>query len=811
MFAVIKNKINMKKTAILQLLLWFSVPSLHAQKNFWTICSKLPILEQGIRTNTVLQGFNWVEVKDSFFVSITGVAANSKNVMLGWVGEDLGKGLYKSINGGKTWEKVVPKVPLLPDTTVLQRLRHSAAFRAEDEQLYLNRLKRSRDIITSMFAFGEDFYMVNGGQQNRVLFRSKDLGKTWKEISFLEMSSHIDAKNNKLIKVENVADIRNSTFMGDNALIFSESQDSGRTWIKNFEGRSDVGFIYSDKTFSIDTKYSSLFYRYKKENIWYKEDLFNARKKDTITGEVYQASIKLIYKGTNSATLFSLVEPRGWLNSVIPDVNTLDLCKSTDGGLTWNVVSKVTISNYGGIHFIDCNNVIYASLASPVNGFCRSSDGGRSWEVLSGLPRNPIIGSVMLMPDDYLYYVGEKYFYRSLEKTCSSIPSNDPCALEGDKIDYSVNVVPIAQPNISTCWAACAAMMYYWKKNNIKNGSISDALYEIEGGRFKYYQTFLISDDIQWTPFTDGSISCLGDGEPEQLYLKLMGLVKLDNSLSISQLNNYLLQHGPILMLRRYGCPNPKYKECHAMLMVGIHSNGIPECTTFDVIDPWAWDNSGKPIQVVERSWSFKDLFECQWDLIAYPSGKKSLDKKVNAKSDEKIGTSSLEKKIELPSTSQFEITNGTFENNTGWTYSGGIVTFKHKNATLQTEKKKMPVVLKCQKFQVPTNANNLTFKLDKTSVGEAEFKVFLLSSSSKSEILKEKISQSIANINKGIGILNKALEGNLPQKEKQEDKFIDVKVDISKYRGQAVELEFSYETLGIGKPKLIIDDVRIE
>jgi outer membrane protein OmpA-like peptidoglycan-associated protein len=194
----------------------------------------------------------------------------------------------------------------------------------------------------------------------------------------------------------------------------------------------------------------------------------------------------------------------------------------------------------------------------------------------------------------------------------------NPCSEAPQKLDFHVPNVPvIPQPNHYTCWAASAAMMHWWHEKK-KNYSISEALYDIEGGNYKFHQTFLLSNDIFIV--SGGGID---GGEPQELYLNKMGLQTFSKPTDISQFNSYLKEFGPILMVRHSKCSNIKYQTGHVMVMTGIHSDGNPECTYFDIIDPWAWNEFDQKIQVKEELWSYDKLFECDWDFAYYPIIKK--------------------------------------------------------------------------------------------------------------------------------------------------------------------------------------------
>lgn len=167
----------------------------------------------------------------------------------------------------------------------------------------------------------------------------------------------------------------------------------------------------------------------------------------------------------------------------------------------------------------------------------------------------------------------------------------------------------------------------------------------------------------------------------------------------------------------------------------------------------------------------------------------------------------------EVEQPNNVKIFNGGFENNTNWSFSGGNVLFKNGTVSMQPEKKKIPLKLKHLSFQVPSTAHTLEVTLDKSKVGEANFKIMLtdISTMKMEEIYSEKISQSLTKFNQGLNDLNKTLESGEITITKKEGKFDIISVDLSRYAGKTVSLELSYETLGLGKPALIIDDVSIK
>jgi hypothetical protein len=95
-------------------------------------------------------------------------------------------------------------------------------------------------------------------------------------------------------------------------------------------------------------------------------------------------NMNIMYAGTGE----------GWFN--IDAVRGRGIYKSTDGGLTWNVLASTVITTPTDISFeyvqdlvIDNNGALYASLRNLVSnsrGVQRSTDGGNSWTQVLGAP-----------------------------------------------------------------------------------------------------------------------------------------------------------------------------------------------------------------------------------------------------------------------------------------------------------------------------------------------------------------------------------------------------------------------------------------
>lgn len=415
-------KINI--TSILLLISFVSNCFLYAQTptlshDFWEKVGQMPVISKKIGTHSELRGYDWIEVKDTTIISIFNVSANANNVILGYVAHAVDKFLFRSLDGGKTWQDISSNVP--------------APKEVPNVPGYKELIDKARSTVNSLFAFGEDFYIQIGDGQfiGNFLLRSKDAGKTWELLSEVSLWSQFYVYKNELYLYEKFADISNSTFLGSNKLIVKKSPDGGKTWSTIFNGRDTVAYVREGRERNIDSRFGEHYFKYSNESKWYRNYEFK-KLNNPGNSSVYESRVGYIYKGAHDKPGYTLVHPEVprlsfTLTPQLPK-ELFDLCKSSNDGKHWNITSKVTLIKNDWIHLVDCNNVIYATLSGPVNGFCRSKDDGRSWELLSGLPRKPLPGSIHQAPDGRLYYIVDDILYRSREKLCigTENPEQEP-------------------------------------------------------------------------------------------------------------------------------------------------------------------------------------------------------------------------------------------------------------------------------------------------------------------------------------------------------------------------------------------------
>jgi len=206
---------------------------------------------------------------------------------------------------------------------------------------------------------------------------------------------------------------------------------------------------------------------------------------------------------------------------------------------------------------------------------------------------------------------------------------------EHDKVNYTVsNISPISQVNYQTCWAACAAMLYSWRKKKVHPPyTIYEALTEIEKYTPQAERKFLKIWENSTDEDKEKGVAAKGGlnvSDAEELYYRRMHLTGFD-MLHSNNCFKEKLEKSPVLMWRWNSngirenldvyCPN--YSGKHVMIMVGVVGDGTPEGTDFWVIDPWDWNEEEKKTPesiALARKKTFEELFECgyTWTFAHY-------------------------------------------------------------------------------------------------------------------------------------------------------------------------------------------------
>lgn len=228
------------------------------------------------------------------------------------------------------------------------------------------------------------------------------------------------------------------------------------------------------------------------------------------------------------------------------------------------------------------------------------SEDSKSWKEIGLLINAESVRYNKKTKKFYLYLDGIGLFQSKKNYDCSCQTSTqqpiDPCKTITKKFDYKVEVKPVAQPNHALCWSACAAMLYSWREN--KQFSIPEALaliekdVKIEDRKFlkRYHESIANNGltgglDYQELTIWDFYSSVVVD-EPSEFFCGRMKLVAFDEN-KILELKKSDL---PILAARYPSSRQTNNPECppydglHVVIIYGIHGDGTPQCTTFDII-----------------------------------------------------------------------------------------------------------------------------------------------------------------------------------------------------------------------------------
>ncbi|MEM9991685.1 MAG: hypothetical protein AAF738_07975, partial [Bacteroidota bacterium] len=267
-------------------------------------------------------GINWTPIfDDEATQSIGAVAINQANPAEIWVGtgegnprnsQNSGSGIYKSLDGGKTWQLMG-----LEATKTIHRII----------------IHRDNPDVVYVGAQGSAW----GANKERGIYRTKDGGKTWKQILY---------KGNEVGCADLVVDPNNP-----NKMIAALWEFGRKPWIFNSGGKG-----------------SGMYITYDGGDTWKRKTHKDGLPKGNL------GRIGLAIAPSSPNIVYALVEAKE--NA---------LYKSTDGGDNWKKIAddKTAIGNrpfyYSDIFVDPANENRIYSLYSLVS---RSEDGGKNFEVI---------------------------------------------------------------------------------------------------------------------------------------------------------------------------------------------------------------------------------------------------------------------------------------------------------------------------------------------------------------------------------------------------------------------------------------------
>ncbi len=226
-------------------------------------------------------GANWVNISDGFFktgsVGAIDVADSDPNIIYVGMGEETvrgnvssGDGVYKSVDGGKTWKNVglgdtqqISRVrvdPKDPNTVYVAALGHlwgkndeRGIFRTRDggktwqKILFRNNETGASDLVldpsnpntlyAAFWQISRKPYRMDSGGDGSGLFKSTDGGDTWTEITRNKgLPEGVDGKINVTVSAANTQRVWAMVENKDGGLF--RSDDGGDTWSKMSDNAS---------------------------------------------------------------------------------------------------------------------------------------------------------------------------------------------------------------------------------------------------------------------------------------------------------------------------------------------------------------------------------------------------------------------------------------------------------------------------------------------------------------------------------------------------------------------------------------------
>ena len=302
---------------------------------------------------------------DSVKISSMIMDPNDKNVLyLGTVSN----GLYKSENGADSWKKVTDENNILSEIIVINDI---AIEKGNSNIIYLATLNNGK---------GE-------------LLKSEDGGKSWNK-------SHIIAQAGKAVTAVEIDSIfSNIVYIGTGQNGFIKSEDKGETWVALYWFNIEI------KDILIDFKNNKGIIVRTANNIF--KSVNGGKEWESLAANIIGSSGVTV----NFAAISSITMDRH--NPLVIYINYLNLIlKTEDGGETWEKLNTITPSKtaVGTIPQIKqigiINNIVYYGAG---NVLYKSDNRGVSWSSYN----IPIKGDVRYTVSDYInqdvIYVGAFY------------------------------------------------------------------------------------------------------------------------------------------------------------------------------------------------------------------------------------------------------------------------------------------------------------------------------------------------------------------------------------------------------------------
>lgn len=347
-------------------------------------------------------GISWKNISDGFFetpsIGAIRVAQNDPNIIYAGTGTDglrsniiAGKGVYKSIDAGKTWKNIGLKKTGHIGAVEIDPADHNRVFVA---------------------AIGQAF----NANKERGVFRTENGGKTWEKVLHLSDTTgfadlEIMPTNSKIIYAAAWRAERKpwTIISGGKENGIYKSEDGGDSWLKlenglptNIVGKIDLAVSRADS-----------------------KVLYALIEAPDGKGGLYRSDDQgTSFKQVSSNTSLT-IRPFYFLNvdadptdANIVYVNTLRFHKSIDGGATWKTISTPHGDNHDMWINPDNPNLMVQANDGGANV---SHNGGKSWSSQFNQPTAELYQVEVDEQHPYWLYAGQQDNYSTV-----SVPSLPP-------------------------------------------------------------------------------------------------------------------------------------------------------------------------------------------------------------------------------------------------------------------------------------------------------------------------------------------------------------------------------------------------
>lgn len=375
----------------------------------------------GILYKSTDEGFSWIQLSTGVSQEIVSLAISPQNTNLLYVGfskctsyDNIGdKSLYKTENGGETWQNISPDTLATSIKKILINQENSSEIIIQSlgwydffqMRWYPGYILKSNNHGQS-WEFTSDIQfetlLVNHNTKNEFLFTeyendihiSENFGSSWKIVEL-----NVDAEILDIISLDVVFSDHIDFYLGTNRGLYSYNPKDTTFLLK---GVTDVGIRSIDSFFGensiLHTAGRGIYSYLVKDSLWeYSKSIPNAETSYANIIRVNPSNYKTVYLGT--------YYPNG------------AIFKSYDNGNNWSKTNLTDVAiNDIAISSSDTNIVFAGGLEDPhIGGFYKSENAGKSWELLS---KDYFIESIVIHPtNSNILFIGtaESGIFKSID------------------------------------------------------------------------------------------------------------------------------------------------------------------------------------------------------------------------------------------------------------------------------------------------------------------------------------------------------------------------------------------------------------